>query len=252
MRLKTQLEESLNRLERERLIVRNGEEFIFLTNEEKEIENEIRHTDVEPSALSHKLSGIIFDDVLQRKAVYRYPFNKQDFRVSRFCNGHPKDGVKLEDLVVKVVSPLDSHYERFVNEQQCINYTLEGDGCVLVRLGENQRLWGDLSIYLKTDRFLKQKSGQRPEQEHLLRAKQTENLEREKRMRNDFEALFAEADIYAIGAKRPKKSSTPSAILDDAYKYVIENTFSKLDLLTPTAGEITHELKAVLTADDMA
>ncbi|WP_140410093.1 hypothetical protein, partial [Escherichia coli] len=45
--LRKQIEESLNRLERQLLIARNGDEFIFLTNEEKEIENEIRHTDVE-------------------------------------------------------------------------------------------------------------------------------------------------------------------------------------------------------------
>ncbi|MEJ1793967.1 hypothetical protein, partial [Escherichia coli] len=59
--LRKQIEESLNRLERQLLIARNGDEFIFLTNEEKEIENEIRHTDVEMSEVSNKLSAIVFD-----------------------------------------------------------------------------------------------------------------------------------------------------------------------------------------------
>ncbi|MCV5753994.1 hypothetical protein OFN51_34895, partial [Escherichia coli] len=86
----------------------------------------------------------------------------------------------------------------------CINHTLEADGCVLVKLGEHKRLWDELTTFIKTDRFLKQNSGQRPEQEHLLREKQMENMEREKRLRTDFEALFAEADVYAIGTKLPK------------------------------------------------
>lgn len=246
------IEESLNRLERQLLIARNGDEFIFLTNEEKEIEKEIQKTEVEGPELSNKLSAIVFDGVLNRQNQYRYPANKQDFKCSRFCNGHPKDGTTLEDLVVKVTSPLDVHYDTFVSDQHCINHTLEGDGCVLVRLGENKRLWDELNVFLKTDRFLKQNAGQRPEQEHLLREKQMENLEREKRLNQNFESLFIEADVFAIGIKLPKKSTSPVAIVDEACKYVIENTFAKLNLLKLTPGDVLRELQAVLSADDLA
>jgi len=250
--LKKDIEESLNRLERQLLIARNGDEYLFLTNEEKEIENEIRHTDVEPSEVSNKLSALIFDDILRRQTMYRYPENKQDFKISRFCNGHPRDGSVLEDLVVKVVSPLDSSYDSYNHDHHCISYSLESEGCVLVRLAENQRLWGELTTLIKTTRFLRQNAGQRPEQEHLLREKQMENSEREKRLGHDFETLFAEADIFAIGTKLPSKTSTPTAILEEAYKYIIENTFSKLNVLQPTPGDVSRELQAVLTADDMA
>ncbi|EKE2575058.1 BREX system P-loop protein BrxC, partial [Escherichia coli] len=68
--LRKQIEESLNRLERQLLIARNGDEFIFLTNEEKEIENEIRHTDVEMSEVSSKLSAIVFDGILKGNRAY--------------------------------------------------------------------------------------------------------------------------------------------------------------------------------------
>ncbi len=255
--LKKHIEESLNRLERQLLIARNGDEFIFLTNEEKEIENEIQHTDVEPSELTHKLSNIIFDDVLNRQNTYRYPINKQDFRVSRFCNGHPKDGASLEDLVVKIISPLDSLYDSFINEQSCLNSSLDGDGCVLVKLPDHPRIFGykgldgDLARFIKTDRFLMQNSGQRPEQELLLREKQLENLAREKHVRNELITLFAKAEIYAIGAKLPTKSATLSGMLDEAYKYVLENTFSKLTLLRPTPGDVLKEIQTILLADDI-
>ncbi len=250
--LRKQIEESLNRLERQLMISRNGDEFIFLTNEEKEIENEIRHTDYETSEVSNKLSSIIFDGILKGNRVYRYPVNKQDFAISRFCNGHPKDGTTMEDLVVKIISPLDAHYVNFSHDQACINHTLDANGCVLVKLGEHKRLWDDLTTFVRTERFLKQNSGQRPEQEHLLREKRMENVEREKRLRSDFEALFSEADVYAIGTKLSKKSATPSAIMEESYKYVIENTFAKLNMLKPVQGEVLRELQAVLLADDVA
>jgi len=156
--LRKEIGESLNRLERELLIARNGDEFIFLTNEEKEIENEIQHTDVDPSDLTAKLSNIIFDELLSRQNSYRYPVNKQPYNISRFCNGHPKDGTTLEDLVVKVISPLDLHYDNYIHDQLCLNYTLEGDGCVLVKLPDQPRIFGykgldgDLARFIKTDR----------------------------------------------------------------------------------------------------
>jgi len=256
--LKKQIEESLNRLELQLLIARNGDEFIFLANEEKEIENEIQHTDVEPSELTNKLSNIIFDGLLSGETKYRYPLNNQDFPISRFCNGHPRDGASLEDLVVKAISPLDVHYDRFLNDQACLSLTLEGEGCVLVKLPDHPRIFGykgldgrDLARFIKTDRFLKQNSGQRHEQAYLLREKQLENIEREKRLRHDLEQVFAEAQIYAIGAKLQPKVSAPSTMLDKANKYVIENTFAKLNLLRPTPGDVLREPHSVLIADDI-
>lgn len=85
------------------LIARVEDKYVFLTNEEKEIENEIRNVDVDFSAINKKLASIIFDDILKSRK-YRYPANKQDFDISRFLNGHPLDGAVLNDLVVKILT----------------------------------------------------------------------------------------------------------------------------------------------------
>lgn len=146
---------------------------------------------------------------------------------------------------------MDTDYNSFSTDYDCTEYTLKDDGSMLVKLGENQRLWAELTTYIKTDRFLKQNSGQRREQEHLLREKQMENIEREKRLKTDFENLFLEAEVYAIGTKC-QKPSTPIAVLEESYKYVIENTFEKLNMVKASQGDVLRELKAVLTADDMA
>lgn len=89
--LRHRVEKSLNTLERLMLIARVEDKYVFLTNEEKEIENEIRNVEVDFSAINKKLASIIFDDILKNRK-YRYPANKQDFDISRFLNGHPLDG----------------------------------------------------------------------------------------------------------------------------------------------------------------
>jgi len=249
--LKKQIEDSLIRLERELLIARNGDEYLFLTNEEKEIENEIRHTDVEPSDLTNSLSKLLFNDILKNQTSYRYGKNQKDFRFSRFCNGHPKDGSTLEDLIIKITSPLDAVYS-YLSEAQCISDSLEAAGTILIKLSDDKRLWDELTTYIKTDRFLRINSGQRPEQEHLLREKSAENSERQKRLLQDFEKLFSSADIYAIGQALNVKASSPQGIVYEACQYVIDNSFNKMDLLRAYSGDIKRELLAVLTADDAA
>ena len=251
--LRQQIEQSLDRLERQLLIARNGDEYVFLTNEEKEIENEIRRTEVEPSEQSNRLSMLIFDDVLRRQTSYRYPVNKQDFKLSRFCNGHPKDGSQQEDLVIKLVSPLDAHFSStYAHEQQCLNESLQDKGCVLIKLSDHPRLWDELTLWIRTDRFIKQNSGLRLEQATLMREKSAENDERGKRLKHAFEALWLEAPIYAIGQRLTLSGSSATSRLDDACQHVIENTFSKLTLLKPTSGDLGREISATLNATHLA
>ncbi|PLA74870.1 BREX system P-loop protein BrxC [Hydrogenovibrio sp. SC-1] len=250
LHLKKEIESSLLRLENELLIARNGEEYNFLTNEEKEIENEIRHTDVEPTAINNKLAEILFDTSLKGYRAYRYPINKQEFKISRFCNGHPRDGSVLEDLVVRAITPLDMDYDRFQSSAYCNQYSLD-QTCLLILLGDNKSLWDDMETYVKTERYLKQTANS-SEKAQLLREKHLENNDRLKRLHQGIEQLISEADYYAIGAQLQTNGSSPVTQIEAGCKYIIENTFAKLALLQPYPGEINHEIQSVLNADDVA
>lgn len=250
--LKRDIKDSLVRLESELLIARNGDEYNFLTNEEKEIENEIRKIDIEPTAITQKLSEIVFESILKNNRAYRYPKNKQEFKVSRFCNGHPRDGQTLEDLVVKIVSPNDVHYENYQNETYSINASLDNNGSVLVVLEDEKSLWEDLQTLVKTERYIKH-AIRDASNETLLRDKSLENQERFKRLLVGVEDLLAQAQYYALGSKLAKNNAQPQAQLEQAYAYIIENSFGKLNLLKPyTGNDILREINAVLMADDMA
>lgn len=233
------------------LIARVEDKYVFLTNEEKEIENEIRNVEVDFSAINKKLASIIFDDILKNRK-YRYPANKQDFDISRFLNGHPLDGAMLNDLVVKILTPKDPTYDFYDNDAACRPYTSEGDGCILIRLPADARTWTDIDLVVQTEKFLRDNAGQRPEQASLLSEKARENSVREKMLRVQLESLIAEADVWAIGERLPKKSSTPSSIVDEACRYVIENTFAKLKMLRPFNGDIAREIHALLTVENDA
>jgi hypothetical protein len=249
--LKRRIEASLHRLENQLLIARNGDEYVFLTNEEKEVEQEIKHTQVELTEVNRQMSKWIFEEVMGNRRQYRYAVNKQDYPLSRFCNGHPFDGSVQTDLVLKVISPLDANFEDY-HEQGCKSLSLEGKGCVLIRLPDEKRLWDEFDTWLKTEKFLANNRSQRPEQEKLLTEKAMENTKRRNRLKSLFEELLKQAQVYAIGNELQLKSGSVSNILDEALGYVIENSFSKLSLLKSCGTNPLQELKSVIMADDMA
>ena len=104
--LRRRIEESLGRLEKETLISRSGENYFFLTNEERDINKEIKQVDLS-SGEDAKLQGeIIFEDVLNgvpTASTASSTPNKMDFEFNRcqcdqFPIGNQKDGAALARL----------------------------------------------------------------------------------------------------------------------------------------------------------
>ena len=253
--LRRDIEQALNALEANLLIARQGDEYIFLTNEEKEIENEIRETEIELSDETKKLSDLIFDDVLRRDNIYRYPENKQDFPISRFCNGMPRDGSQENDLVVKIISPIDPNYGEY-DPTVCANQSQDGlssggAGAIIIKLADNNKVFDEIRTFIKTDKFLRRNTGNRPEQQQLLHQKGSENQDRNRRVKLAIEDLLKDAEFYALGSQQNPKGGAISTILQELYKYVIENTFSKLKLVKPFPGDIRREIQNTLVADDI-
>ena len=248
--LRRDIEQALNALEQNLLIARQGDEYIFLTNEEKEIENEIRETEIELSDETNKLSNIIFDEILRRQNIYRYPVNKQDFAVSRYCNGMPRDGSQENDLVVKIISPIDPNYSEY-KSTVCANHSADGNGAIIIKLTDTSKVFDEIRTFIKTDKFLRRTSGSRSEQQQLLNQKGSENQKRNNRIKIEVEELLKDAQFYALGSEQNPKGGSISTILDETYKYVIENTFSKLKLVKPFPGDIRREIQNTLIADDI-
>ena len=80
--LKQKVQAALDLLEQETYIQRNGEFYEFLTDEEKDIEAEIKGQDIESNSPSDELSKMIFEEILKTRKI-RYAANKQDYPFSK-------------------------------------------------------------------------------------------------------------------------------------------------------------------------
>jgi hypothetical protein len=149
--LRKRIEESLLRLEKESLITRNGDEFLFLTNEERDITKKIKDVNLASSEENKELSTLIFRDLLRDQNKYRHQANKMDYQIGRFLDSHSLDGKYESDLKVEIISPLDTEYNLYT-EAYCIGKSTQAEGQVLFKLADDkQDTWRELNAVLTVD-----------------------------------------------------------------------------------------------------
>ena len=71
--LKKKIEESLKRLIKETLVQKNGDQYIFLTHEEQDINREIKSIHVDIGEVIQKASEIIFEEITRIKSSNTRP-----------------------------------------------------------------------------------------------------------------------------------------------------------------------------------
>jgi hypothetical protein len=155
--LRRRIEESLSRLEKETLISRSGEEYSFLTNEERDINKEIKAVDLS-SGDEPKLQGeIIFEDVLKGQRKHKFAANGMLFDFNRRCDLFPIGNQKDGALLVSVITPLADDYELY-DKSKCLLESAAEGGYVLIRLGNDESLGRELRVYLQTEKYLSRKN----------------------------------------------------------------------------------------------
>lgn len=198
--LKKQIEEALNLLEQQTYIQRNGDLYEYLSDEEKDIEQEIKNTEVETSDVAAELEKIIFDNIIKHRKI-RYeipqtPGQGHDYPFSR----------KLDDrligrdheLAIHVVSPFHQHAE---NEQMLRTNSTYNTDELFVILPADERLMSDLIMYKQTDKYIRQNISitQQEAIKRILADKTHQNQERYDELLQRAQRLIGKAKLLVAG-----------------------------------------------------
>ena len=246
--LRKQIEDSLQRLEKETLVSRNGDDFFFLTNEERDISREIKEVDLTSADEARELGQLLFDESLRGQRKFRFPDNGKDFGLNRQCDLHPLGNRVDGDLLISVISPLVDDRDTW-SEQRCILESSQGEGSVLLRLDDERDLARELRLYLQTDKFITRKNdGTLPHNtKRILQDRAEENRQRRQRLGASVDRLLREAEVYVAGNKLETKASSAPMLAEEALDYLVRNTFSKLSYIQHLSSDPQKEIQALLT-----
>ena len=249
--LKRRIQESLARLEQQRLVSRNGDLWFFLTNEERDVAREIGHVEVSANEKWRLLSELLYDDILGGQTKVRHKDTKADYEFNRLLDGAPWKNAS-HPLSLEIVTPLGDDYEA-LTEAKCILRSSESGGRALIRTSEGDRLDIELTLYLQIEKFIDspKASAAAASLKRILSDRKDENRERRSRIVAQLGDLMLAGDCYALGQKPQIKAASPSTLLDELVNYLISNTYTKLPYLKARQNDPIAEIKAVLAADDI-
>ena len=246
--LKRKIQESLTRLEQQRLVSRNGDLWFFLTNEERDVAREIGHVDVSSVEKSRLLGELIFEEILGGMTKIRHRDTKGDYEINRLLDGAPWKNASHQ-LSFEIVTPLSDDYES-LNDAKAI---LRSADRALIRMAESNRLDIELNLYQQIEKYIdspKASSAAAP-LKRILADRKDENRERKARLIEQLSTALVNGDCYALGQKLPSKGATPSTQIDELVNYLISNTYTKLKYLKIRQLDPIAEIKAVLMADSI-
>lgn len=219
-----QVQEALTLLETQSYVQRNGNVYEYLTNEEQEIEKEIKSVDVDSSEVSGKLFKYLSSDILKTNKL-KYAKNGQDFPF-----GYKLDDVvqgNQRELTVHFITPETSYTDEEIMMQSA------GKDELRVFLGRDKRLLADLRLLLKTEKYTKQRtnSGALPSTQAILQSKQMLNAEREKELIERLRQAVGKAQLIINAADITSGAQDAITRVTDGFQELVNRTYTNLGLL---------------------
>lgn len=251
--LKKNITASLERLESETLIARNGELYKFLTNEERDIGREIKNTEIPSGAVERELGKLLFEDLLGDMRKYTYTETGRSFNFSRLCDAHPVGSRVEGELEVAFVSPLGDDFANFEDDAAGVLHTTHEAGRVLIVLPDNSTLARELRTYLQTEIYVRTKhTASLPETtKRILRDRSEDNRERRKRIVSNLGNMLSEARFFASAERVDVARGEPKTALASALEYLIKNAFPKMSYIDQYSAEPKREIQSTLRANDV-
>lgn len=228
---------SLDRLLAQNYIARSGDLYAFLTDEEQDIQRDIKNTDVDTVTVIDRVAQIIFGDIYASKkcryGIYDFEFDKM---VDGVTVGVLSGGMKLRFLSVAAD----------ISEKSDFHLMSSTGGEAAVVLAETP-YYDLLERALKIRKFVKQRNvSQLPRTvQDIIRNHQDNATQYELEAAEALRKAIENAEFYADGEHLEIKGGDAKAKLDRALEYLVSHVYGELGLITKNA-ESEADIREIL------
>lgn len=221
--MRRDIQDSLDRLVRENYVSRNGDTYTFLTDDEQDIERDIRNTPVDSANIIQSISQIIFGDLYVSK---KFKYGKYDF---------PYDQIIDETTIGQLTGSVRL---RFITDATDLHKTPEQnlimksnvDNEAIFLLSDKYPYFDDLEAAAKIRKYVKSRNvAQLPEAiQHIIRGKQQQASAYEKVAKEHIASAINDARVFVAGDETFTKTSSVKDKIEGALGTLIESVYSKL------------------------
>ena len=243
--LKEKVEDALRVLIGQHLIQKNGDVYVFLTDEEQEINMWIEREDVDNADVINKISELIFDDIFTDKK-YRYPkFNgRYTFGFNQSVDDRPYKTSPANDIGVRVLTPASEITDEITKRM------MSGQGKeILVVLPNDRSFMDEIQMYLKIERFLRHNTSSSVIQyESIKDTKRREMSDRFANAKLFLSESLKDAEIYVNGDRAEIKSKDVTTRINEALQRLVETVYNKLSYIDAPLGD--DEIRKLFAASN--
>ena len=235
--LENRLETALKKLVQEQLVQNLGDNYVFLTNEEQEVNREIASRRPEDSEMNRELATLIFDENY-RADKYRYPYlnGRYSFGFNRKIDGYDALSRPDNSITVKIITSRGDDADE--SRLKMLSSGESGDHTIFVQLHDDTRLNNELRMMLQIQNYLRSgTAGRITKYRAICEAKQEEVEERRQNVKVFLKQALSEADIYVYGSKLSGGSRDFETRLNDALKQQVERLFNHLTDIDKSVSE---------------
>lgn len=223
--VKRKTADALNLLEAQTYIQRkNAEEYDFLTNDEKDIEVEIKRESINDEQIYDYLNTVIYKRILsavtKAKDNYGNPFPVKKQIDDRTFGPRQDIGIVV---ATSYANDLESAYLKY-----------SGDELVII-LKDEGKLFGDIILSLQTDRYinLHDLSMFTAEKRNVAEQKRTLNNARKENIEGAVISALGNAEMFIRGVECPvKKSSNVRARVEEGLRELVEKVYVNLPMIS--------------------
>ena len=229
------VDDALARLVRQTLVQKVGEVYVFLTDEEQEINRAIEAMSVEITEIIGKVSELIFDGLYDEKK-YRYPaFNgRYAFGFNQIVDNRPYKANQSYDISLKILTP---NSDELADETMLRLISGQGKH-VLVVLPDDSSFIDEIRSSLKIEKFIRFDSANTITKfEQIKEAKKVEMRERSANARLYLEEALKQAAIYVNGDKVQSSSKEITSRINEAIGKLVATVYHKLSYIDAAMDE---------------
>lgn len=224
--LRNEVEQALNLLESQTYIQRNGEFFEYLTDEEQDIEAEIKNTEVDSQKVSEELEKLVYDGVLKTRKI-RFEETNQDYPFSRRLD----DNLLGRDyeLGINIITSFHEHPDAIEKHKSDTVFNDE----LRILFPASDRLVRDLIMYKRTEKYVSHetKSVQQESIKRILDEKRNQNAERLNQLKLLASKLAANARYFVGGLELELSGEDGQTKMIRAFHELIRRTYPNLKML---------------------